>query len=81
MVGTRGAALTFADLPLGAAVQIFTAAGQPVHRIEGRPGQGSVTWDGQNDSGFLVSSGIYFFVARDENGNSAKGKFAVINNR
>ena len=81
LVGTRGAALTFADLPLGAAVQIFTAAGQPVHRIEGMPGQGSVTWDGQNDSGFLVSSGIYFFVARDENGNSAKGKFAVINNR
>lgn len=81
LVGTRGAALTFVDLPLGAAVQIFTAAGQPVYRIEGIPGQGTATWNGQNDTGFLVGSGIYFFVARDEAGNSAKGKFAVINNR
>ena len=81
LVGTRGALLTFVDLPLGATVQIFTAAGQPIHRIEGVPGQGSATWNGQNDAGFLVSSGIYFFVARDEAGNSAKGKFAVINGR
>lgn len=81
LVGTRGAQLTFVDLPLGAAVQVFTAAGQPVRRIEGTPGQGTASWDGQNDSGFLVGSGIYFFVARDEAGNAAKGKFAVINGR
>ncbi|MEE3257712.1 MAG: two-component regulator propeller domain-containing protein [Candidatus Latescibacterota bacterium] len=81
LVGTRGAQLTLVDLPLGATVQIFTAVGQPVRRIEGTPGQGTASWDGQNDSGFLVGSGIYYFVARDEAGNAVKGKFAVINGR
>jgi len=85
LIGQFGATMTFTDLPLGATVQIFTAAGQLVHRIEGIPGQGTVTWDGLNgaegtDRG-LVGSGIYFFFAQDEAGNSAKGKFAVINNR
>ena len=81
LVGTRGAQLTFIDLPLGAEVQIFTAAGQPIRRIEGVPGQGTATWDGLTDSGFLVASGIYYFTARDEAGTATSGKFAVINNR
>ncbi len=85
LIGRFGATMTFTDLPLGATLHIFTAAGQLVHRIEGIPGQGTVTWDGLNgaegtDRG-LVGSGIYFFFAQDEAGNSAKGKFAVINNR
>ena len=80
-VGPRGAQLTFVDLPLGAEVRIFTAAGQPIRRIEGVPGQGTATWDGLTDSGFLVASGIYYFAARDEAGNATRGKLAVINNR
>lgn len=35
-------------------------------------------WDGKNESGKIVSSGVYFVVVSNENGESRKGKFAVI---
>ena len=80
-IGVRGAALTFADLPLGSSVRIFTAAGELVRQLDGAAGQGSVTWHGQSAAGFLVGSGIYYFVAQTETGDTVRGKFAVINNR
>ena len=80
-IGVRGAALTFADLPLGAGVRIFTAAGELVRQLDGAAGQGAVTWNGQSAAGFLVGSGIYYFVAQAETGDAVRGKFAVINNR
>ena len=79
--GVHGAALTFADLPLGAGVRIFTAAGAFVRQLDGAAGDGAVTWDGQSEAGFLVGSGIYYFVAQTETGDAVRGKFAVINNR
>jgi len=77
---SSGAALTLAGLPLGADVSIFTAAGQMVRQLEGEPGQGSMLWDGLNEAGFLVGSGIYFFVASD-GVSKVRGKFAVVNQR
>lgn len=79
-LGVRGAALTFADLPLGAGVRIFTAAGELVRVLEGAAGEGAVTWNGQSAAGFLAGSGIYYFVAQAETGDPVRGKFAVINN-
>lgn len=78
-LGDRGAALTFADLPLGASVRIFTAAGELVRVLEGAAGEGAVTWNGQSAAGFLAGSGIYYFVAQAETGDLVRGKFAVIN--
>ncbi len=75
-IGVRGAALTFADLPLGASVRIFTAAGELVRQLNG-----SATWNGQSAAGFLVGSGIYYFVAQAATGDAVRGKFAVINDR
>ena len=80
-IGGRGASLTFADLPLGAGVRIFTAAGELVRQLDGAAGEGAVTWDGQSAAGFLVGSGIYYFVAQVETGDAVRGKFAVINSR
>ena len=80
-IGVRGAALTFADLPLGASVRIFTAAGELVRQLDGAAGQGAVTWHGQSAAGFLVGSGIYYFVAQAETGDAVRGKIAVINDR
>ena len=80
-VGVRGAAVTFADLPLGTGVRIFTAAGELVRQLDGVAGEGAVTWNGQSTAGFLVGSGIYYFVAPAETGDAVRGKFAVINNR
>ena len=81
LIGVRGVALTFADLPLGAGVRIFTAAGELVRQLDGVAGDGAVTWNGQSAAGFLVGSGIYYFVAQAETGDAVRGKFAVINNR
>ena len=80
-IGVRGASLTFADLPLGAGVRIFTAAGELVRQLDGAAGEGAVTWNGQSAAGFLVGSGIYYFAAQAETGDAVRGKFAVINNR
>ena len=81
LLGVRGASLTFADLPLGAGVRIFTAAGELVRQLDGVAGEGAVTWNGQSAAGFLVGSGIYYFVAQAETGDAVRGKFAVINSR
>ena len=79
VIGARHAALTFPGLPLGAALDIFAVDGRLVRHIEGEPGQGTILWDGQNDAGFLVASGLYFFVASDAAGHTLRGRFAVIN--
>ena len=80
-IGVRGATLTFADLPLGAGVRIFTAGGELVRQLDGAAGDGAVTWNGQSAAGFLVGSGVYYFVAQAETGDAVRGKFAVINSR
>ena len=80
-IGVRGASLTFADLPLGASVRIFTVAGELIRQLDGAAGDGAVTWNGQSAAGFLVGSGIYYFVAQAETGDAVRGKFAVINSR
>ena len=37
-----------------------------------------IVWDGRNDDGDEVSSGIYFYLITDDNNNKAKGKILVI---
>ena len=80
-LGPRNAELTFTGLPLGAELDIFAFDGQLVRHIEGTPGQGTILWNGQNEAGFLVGSGIYLFVARGETGSPVRGRFAVVNTR
>lgn len=73
-----GSTLHFAGLPLGASLRIFTLSGELVAQLEGVPGQGSLEWQGQNQAGVLVGSGVYLYVATDEAGRTTKGKFAVV---
>ncbi|MEW6751940.1 MAG: two-component regulator propeller domain-containing protein [Candidatus Latescibacterota bacterium] len=77
-VGAGGSELTLAGLPLGAAVDIFTLDGQLVRHLEGTPGQGVAHWDGENEGGYLVGSGVYLFTARGESGGVVRGRFAVV---
>jgi len=73
-----GGKLTFAGLPLGASLRIYTAHGLLVARVTGQPGRGTLTWAGQNEAGFLVGSGVYLYVAENEDGNRVDGQFAVV---
>jgi len=65
--------LTFDRLPYEAKVRIFTVAGELIKEI--RSGN---QWNGRNQSGELVASGVYLFYVQDPSRKSAVGKIAVI---
>ena len=71
--------LTFAGLPLGAGLRIYSVSGDLVADLHGEAGRGTITWDGQNDAGYLVASGVYYYVAEGESGESVSGRFALVN--
>ncbi|HJP31169.1 MAG TPA: T9SS type A sorting domain-containing protein [Candidatus Latescibacteria bacterium] len=70
--------LTFSGLPLGAALRIYTVSGEPVAALQADPGRASVIWNGLNDGGFLIASGMYYYVAEGESGERTRGRFAVV---
>ena len=75
-----GTEVTFADLPEGARIEILTVAGETVRRLQpDETGGSEATWDGTNEAGFYVESGIYFYAVIDRMGRSAAGKLAVVN--
>ncbi len=74
---TAGAPLTFADVAPGSVLRIHTAAGELVRELTAEP-EGRITWDGLNRAGFVVASGMYFFVLEGPTGRRHRGKLAVI---
>ncbi|MCK4632225.1 MAG: hypothetical protein KAT79_03080 [candidate division Zixibacteria bacterium] len=59
-----------------ATVTIFTVAGEQVW-------EGELTadgWDGRNDAGAEVASGVYLFVLKDTDGHVGRGKFLLVRN-
>jgi hypothetical protein len=54
-------------------VRIFTVAGELVAERDVNAG-----WNGTNDTGTPVASGVYIFVVTDENGLSGRGKFLLV---
>ena len=70
--------LTFAGLPLGSRLRIYNVAGDLVAAVQADPGRGTVSWQGINEAGFLVASGIYYYVAEGEGGDRVDGRFAVV---
>jgi ligand-binding sensor domain-containing protein len=59
-------------------MKILTVSGKPVKEIQ-TPGGKIGFWDGRNEKGDLVSTGVYFVVVFAENGEQvAVGKVAVI---
>ncbi len=69
VLGADGEEMVFSGLPLGASLRILSLGGEMVWKTEGTPGSSSIVWKGQNTSGFLVGSGIYFVAFRDESGH------------
>ncbi|MEW5795139.1 MAG: hypothetical protein AB1772_02145 [Candidatus Zixiibacteriota bacterium] len=55
-----------------ARLRIFTVAGELVAETA------EPVWDGRNDSGEPVASGVYLFVLTDELGNVGRGKFLLV---
>ena len=66
-------------LAANSAIKIFTAEGRLIRTIpvDEVPGAKAV-WDGKNDSGERIASGIYIYLITAENGERRVGKVAVI---
>jgi hypothetical protein len=71
-----GQSVTFANLPSGSTVKIFTVSGHLARDLG--TVNGSVAWDLTNDSGDKVASGIYIYLITDSQGDKARGKVAII---
>jgi ligand-binding sensor domain-containing protein len=56
---------------------IFSASGALVMELKENP-FARFEWDGTNKAGKLVSSGIYFYVVTDSDGDAKRGKIAII---
>ena len=71
--------LTIKGLPLGASLRIYSVSGDLVADLRGQAGRGTITWDGLNEAGYLVATGVYYYVAESETGESVSGRFALLN--
>jgi hypothetical protein len=65
--------VSFAKLPFEARVNIFSLAGDFVKEL-----RGTNQWDGRNDEGKLVASGVYLFSAASPGSKTSVGKIALI---
>jgi hypothetical protein len=68
--------ITFDRLPVNSTIKIFTLSGHEVRTLSAD--NGSASWDRTNDSGDKVASGIYLYLATDNQGNQSRGKLAII---
>ena len=75
-VPDRGA-LVFANLTESATIRIYNLAGQVVRTLVEDSKDGGLEWDGNNDRGRTVESGVYYFTVSSGK-ESVRGKFAVV---
>ena len=73
---SRGQQMTFARLPAGASVSLYTLTGQKVKGLTANA-TGLALWDVTNDAGAPVASGLYFALVDDGNGNRKTLKIMV----
>ncbi|MDI6791872.1 MAG: DUF3160 domain-containing protein [bacterium] len=76
-------AITFKNLTAQATINIYTIniyniAGELVKTIEELDADGQATWDGKNEAGHEVRSGIYIYLITSPTGDKTTGKIAII---
>jgi sugar lactone lactonase YvrE len=64
-------------VPNDTEIQIMTINGEHVKTLKENSGQNIVSWDGKNDSGQEISSGIYLYASRSPK-EKWLGKFTVV---
>ena len=73
----RDGALLFGYLPLEATVSIYDVSGQLVRRLAELDGDGGVQWNGKNEAGVSVASGMYYYRI-DAGSQSKVGSLAIV---
>jgi hypothetical protein len=59
-------AVTFLNLTANATIEIYTLNGERVWSKTVQASAGTETWDGRNDSGMEVASGLYIYLIRSD---------------
>ena len=72
----EGKNVTVSGLVPGSELKIFTVSGHLIK--QGTAPSNTFQWDLRDNSGQEIASGVYLFLATDANGQSARGKFAVM---
>ncbi len=72
--------IQFVNLPSPCTIRIFTVKGNLVKVIEHNdPSSGVAFWNQISENKQYIKSGLYFYHIEDSNGNTTRGKFAIIN--
>jgi flagellar hook assembly protein FlgD len=74
--GLNYAKMSFANMPAGTRIKIYTMLGQVVRDLEA-DATGTAVWDGKNNAGAKAASGVYIVYMEDGNGNKKRIKIAV----
>ena len=69
--------VTFTNLSSKATIKIYNVAGELVKTIEETDGDTKAFWDGLNEKGNKISSGLYFYYIRNDI-ESKKGKLLIV---
>ncbi|MCB4790294.1 MAG: T9SS type A sorting domain-containing protein [Elusimicrobia bacterium] len=69
--------MTFTSLQVGSTLRVYTMTGTLVYKLENIESV-EITWDGTNQSGRKLASGVYIYVLSDKTGATIKDKFAII---
>ena len=73
---TQSHGMTIANLTASANIKIYNVAGELIRTLNYNTATGSVTWDGKNDYGKIVASGVYIIYLSAPEGTK-KIKVAV----
>ncbi len=77
----QGVPIIFDHLTVDSRIRMFTVSGHLVKKLDAPIFNGSqyqVTWNGTNDSGQPLASGIYLYLVTNDQGQKIRGKFAII---
>lgn len=69
--------ITFANVPKGTVIKIFTVSGDLVRTLSADDDTGQTVWDVTNSRGEGVASDVYLYVA-ERNGTRRTGKLVII---
>lgn len=79
MAMASGGTLKFVRLPTQATIKIYNLAGELVRTLDKNNAYNRLEWDGKNEYGEKVASGLYFYViSSPQSANKITGKIAVI---
>lgn len=71
-----GTNIKFGGLPESGEIKIYTVAAEHVRTVNIT--NAKADWDLRNDNGSSVASGVYLFLVKGSNGETGRGKMAVI---